>query len=405
MQRRAERPQRQHPTAYVFCRGRYGFAGDLQRLQRQPGVDQGAGQVRERLPAREEQRAAGRRGQHLPQPAGCLQRLSACPSDLGVEHRHSQRGVRFEVESHEHPERLPGALGGLVDLTHLQVGQPGPGVGERGVERVVAGVGAASAASNRRSASAGSPAARAAAALAIRANERPQLSPLSVSAAVASPASCCGGLHVAELGGGERVDGAAHRDAPALGQRLGQRDQGPRRRPAVGEPALQHAYQRLGAGAPGQPAGVVELAEQLCGVGQRAVSGGVIAAGGRRPGQMLQRPGGAAAVFAAPGQLEGMAEPLFRAPQPAGVVIDQPQLADGRRHPALVAGRAGLRQRGGERLDGLSVAALLLPQLAEHDQHGQPQLAGGAFEGRGELGVGLVEPAQRGERRRRGHAP
>ena len=123
-----------------------------------------------------------------------------------------------------------------------------------------------SAGSNRRSASAGLPAARSAAALAISANERPQLSPLSVIAWTARSASCCADCDVAELGGRQRVDGAAHGDAPVLGERFGQRDQRPCRRPAVGQPALQHANERFGAGAPGQTAGVVLLPEQLDGM-------------------------------------------------------------------------------------------------------------------------------------------
>ena len=49
--------------------------------------------------------------------------------------------MRFQVESHEHPECLAGALRGLVDFTHLQVGQSRPGVGEGSVECMVARVG------------------------------------------------------------------------------------------------------------------------------------------------------------------------------------------------------------------------------------------------------------------------
>ena len=123
----------------------------------------------------------------------------------------------------------------------------------------------ASASSNRRSASAGLPAARSAAALAISANERPQLSPLSVIAWTARSASCCADW-TSPSSAAASASMVRHMATPQFSASDSASGISARAvaRPSASRPCRTR-IERFGAGAPGQAAGVVLLAEQLDG--------------------------------------------------------------------------------------------------------------------------------------------
>ena len=136
-----------------------------------------------------------------------------------------------------------------------------------------------------------------------RAKPRPQSSEVAANSPYARRAARSASARSPSSAGGVRLDRPQRRDGPLVADPLAERQEHPGQPAGLGEPAGQQPGERGGAAQPGPADRIVLLGEQPGGPAERRVGAGEVAARGRDPGQVLQRPGLAARIVVADGDL------------------------------------------------------------------------------------------------------